>query len=86
MNEQVFRPLCLLMHDTTTMSILRTLFFPHAEPIIRIGRHRPVTPDDMLPFDPRLDPWDAEQQLQRIQLSTPWRMLWSSFWAAGAPS
>ncbi|MDW8272263.1 MAG: ABC transporter transmembrane domain-containing protein [Bacteroidota bacterium] len=65
---------------------LRELLFSHAEPIIRLGRYRPVTPDDMLPFDPRLDPWDAEQQLQRIQLSTPWRMLWSSFWAAGAPS
>lgn len=65
---------------------LHHLLFSHAAPIVRIGRRRPVTPDDMLPFDPRLEPSQSERLLERIRTDSPWRMLWDSFWSVGTPS
>lgn len=65
---------------------LRTLLFSHAAPVIRIGRHRDVTPDDMLPFDPRLEPTESERMLASIPTDSIWRMLLSSFWSVGTPA
>jgi ABC-type multidrug transport system fused ATPase/permease subunit len=62
------------------------LLFTHAAPIIATGRRRSVTPDDMLPFDERLDPAEAEQMLSSVDWRSPWRALWQCYWSAGAPS
>lgn len=62
------------------------LLFTHAAPIIATGRRRAITPDDMLPFDERLDPAEAEQMLGEVDWRSPWRALWQCFWSAGTPS
>ncbi|GBD04977.1 Multidrug resistance-like ATP-binding protein MdlB [bacterium HR20] len=62
------------------------LLFTHAAPIIATGRRRAVTPDDMLPFDRRLDPAEAEQMLGSVDWRSPWRALWQCFRSAGTPS
>lgn len=65
---------------------LRTLLFAHAAPVIRIGRRRPVTPDDMLPFDTRLEPTESERMLAAIPTDSIWRMLWHCYWSVGTPA
>lgn len=65
---------------------LRELLFSHAQPIIARGRQRHITPADMLPFDRRLEPTDAERMIERVQMNSPWRTLWESFWSVGTPS
>lgn len=65
---------------------LRELLFSHAQPIIARGRQRHIAPDDMLPFDQRLEPTEAELMLGQVRMGSPWRMVWDSFWSVGTPS
>jgi len=65
---------------------LRQLLFSHAAPVIRLGRQRAVTPDDMLPFDERLNPSEASSMLVPVDWQSPWRAMWECFWRVGTPA
>lgn len=66
--------------------MLRDLFFQSATPIIRLGRTRPLTPDDA-PLLPRgLHPKDAAAAFASLSTDSFRRFVFEVFWATGRPA
>jgi len=66
--------------------VLRDLFFQSATPIIRLGRTRPLTPDDAPPLPRGLHPKDAAAAFASLSTDSFRRFVFEVFWATGRPA
>ncbi|MFN6113257.1 MAG: ABC transporter transmembrane domain-containing protein, partial [Bacteroidota bacterium] len=66
--------------------MLRDLFFQSATPIIRLGRTRPLTPDDAPPLPRGLHPKDAAAAFASLSTDSFRRFVFEVFWATGRPA
>lgn len=66
--------------------MLKDLLFHSAGSIIRVGRTRPLQPDDAPDLPGFLEPRDAPAAFSKIDASHPWRFIFGVFAATGAPA
>ncbi|MCX6141576.1 MAG: ABC transporter transmembrane domain-containing protein, partial [Candidatus Kapabacteria bacterium] len=60
--------------------------FHSAAPIIKIGRQRPLTPEDAPPLPPELNPRNASQRYATLDAGRFWPFFLGAFFATGAPA
>jgi ABC-type multidrug transport system fused ATPase/permease subunit len=66
--------------------VFRDLFFQSATPIIRLGRTRPLTPDDAPPLPKGLRPEEAAISFASLATDSFRRFVLGVFWATGRPA
>ncbi|MBC8124793.1 MAG: hypothetical protein H7X70_03585, partial [Candidatus Kapabacteria bacterium] len=67
-------------------SLVSDILFRAAAPIIKIGRQRPLTPEDAPPLPTDLNPWNAPPRFATIDTARFWPFFFSAFVATGAPA
>lgn len=68
------------------LSFFSDPFFRNAAPIIRIGRQRPLSPDDAPPLPPELDPRNVSSRFANLKSDRFWPFFFATFAATGAPA
>ncbi|MBL0322391.1 MAG: hypothetical protein IPP80_08480 [Ignavibacteria bacterium] len=68
------------------LSFFSDPFFRNAAPIIRIGRQRPLSPDDAPPLPPELDPRNVSSRFADLKTDRFWPFFFATFAATGAPA
>jgi ABC-type multidrug transport system fused ATPase/permease subunit len=66
--------------------MLKDLLFHSAGSIIRVGKSRPLQPDDAPCLPSYLEPRNAPEAFSKIDASHPWRFIFGVFKATGAPA